>query len=216
MLSLVLSSAVRAQDPPKTTSETIKDKASGAVGSIKKGALSAEEAIKNQYNKAKDAVVGMGIEGRRLSRLHWDKSLHGTKIELHAPKPGVIELAGTVADAKARARGRGTDDRDARSHRGRRPPDRAVRHERPPPRSRDRHQCVRILRNDDGPAHPLHKEAQARRVCVQPAERSDVSRRRSRRRWRVPGRCRSDRRSCACPSGAARSNGRGAAARGGG
>ncbi len=72
------------------------------MGTIKKGALRAEEVVKNQYAKAKDTVVGLSIEGRVLARLHWEKSLHGTKIELHAPKPGVIVLSGTVADAKAR------------------------------------------------------------------------------------------------------------------
>jgi osmotically-inducible protein OsmY len=101
---LVVGSAVQAQDPPKTTSEAIKDKVSGAVDSLKKGATKAEEAIKNQYTKAKEAVQSMGIEARVHARLHWEKSLYGTKIELHAPKPGVIVLSGTVVDSKARAK----------------------------------------------------------------------------------------------------------------
>jgi osmotically-inducible protein OsmY len=46
----------------------------------------------------------MGIEGRVYARLHWDKNLAGSKIELAAPKPGVIALNGTVGDAKAKAK----------------------------------------------------------------------------------------------------------------
>jgi len=94
-----------AQEPePKTTTEKIKESVGGAVQSLKKGAASAEEAIKNQYARAKDAVVKMGIEGRVYARLHWDKALANSKIELSAPKPGVIALNGSVADAKAKAK----------------------------------------------------------------------------------------------------------------
>jgi osmotically-inducible protein OsmY len=88
----------------KSTSEKIKEKA-GAIGaSIKRGALSAEEAIKRQYNLAKEAVVKMGVEGRVYARLHWDKALSDSKIELSAPKSGVIKLSGTVSDPKAKAK----------------------------------------------------------------------------------------------------------------
>lgn len=103
---LVTGWATPAQEPdaPKTTTEKLKEKAGGVVQSIKKGAASAEEAIKNQYARAKDAVVKMGIEGRVYARLHWEKALNGSKIELSAPKKGVIALSGTVADPKAKAK----------------------------------------------------------------------------------------------------------------
>ena len=72
--------------------------------SIKKGAASAGDAIKERYARTKDAVVAMGIEGRVYSRLHWDKALTGSKIELTSPKSGVITLTGTVGDDKAKAK----------------------------------------------------------------------------------------------------------------
>lgn len=93
-----------AQEPGKTTTEKIKERVSGAVDSVKKGVVNAEEAIKEQFSRAKSAVVNMGIEARVYSRLHWDKSLAAAKIDLTAPKEGVITLTGTVTDAKAKAK----------------------------------------------------------------------------------------------------------------
>ena len=92
------------QQETKTTTQTVKEKLGDAVSTIKKEAASAGEAIKDQFAKAKNAVRAMNIESRVYARLHWDKALTGAKIDLHAPKPGVIALTGTVPDAKARAR----------------------------------------------------------------------------------------------------------------
>ena len=96
--------AVRAQDPPQTITEKLKAKAGSAVTSLKKGAVSAEEAIMDRFRKAKDGVVNMGIEARVYSRLHWDKGLTDAKIELTAPEKGAIVLKGTVPDEKAKAK----------------------------------------------------------------------------------------------------------------
>lgn len=101
-LILVAGSAATAQE--ESTADKIKDKVGGAVQSIKKGAVNAEEAIKDQFARAKGAVVKMNIESRVYARLHWDKALVGAKIDLSAPKVGVIVLTGTVADTKAKAK----------------------------------------------------------------------------------------------------------------
>ncbi len=93
-----------AAPPPKTTTEKIKDSAGNAVDSVKRGVNTAGEAIKNKYNQAKDHVSAMGIEARVYSRLHWDKALTGSKIDLSAPHAGSIVLTGTVPNAKAQAR----------------------------------------------------------------------------------------------------------------
>jgi hyperosmotically inducible protein len=90
-----------AQEPEtKTTSEKIKEKLGNAASSIKKGALSAEEAIKEQYARARDSVTKMGVEARVYARIHWDRDLHDAKIELSSPKKGVIKLTGAVADVR--------------------------------------------------------------------------------------------------------------------
>jgi hyperosmotically inducible protein len=92
----------RAQEP--TTTEKIKQKVGGAVDSIKKGAATGADVVKEKYKKAKDSVVALEIEGRVYARLHWDKALIGSKVELKAPKSGIIELHGTVSSAKAKAK----------------------------------------------------------------------------------------------------------------
>jgi osmotically-inducible protein OsmY len=104
VLAAGLATRAQEQQPPQTTTGKIKAKVGSAVDSLKKGATSAEEAIRQQFSKAKNAVVNMGVEGRVYSRLHWDKALATSKIELSAPRPGVIALSGTVADAKAKAK----------------------------------------------------------------------------------------------------------------
>jgi len=92
--------SISAQD--QSTVDKIKAKAGDAVSSIKKGAANAGEAIKEKFAKTKDYVRGMGIEGRVYARLHWEKALVGSKIDLATPKAGVIALNGTVGDAKAK------------------------------------------------------------------------------------------------------------------
>jgi osmotically-inducible protein OsmY len=103
-LLLLAAGWASAQDAPKTTTEVLKEKASSAVSSVKKGVGSATDAIKNKYNAAKDHVKAMEIEARVYARLHWDKALAGHKVELSAPRAGSIVLTGTVADAKAKSK----------------------------------------------------------------------------------------------------------------
>lgn len=96
-----------AQDPPAsppTVSDKVKQKVSGAVQSLKKGAATAEEAVREQYARARAAVSRMGVEARVYSRIHWEKNLTGARIDLAAPSEGVIALNGTVPDERARAK----------------------------------------------------------------------------------------------------------------
>ena len=102
-----LAATVPAQEPKpaaKTFTEKVKATAGSAVNSIKKGAASAGEAISEQYDRARSAVSKMGTEARVYARIHWEKGLATSKVELSAPKEGVIALNGTASDEKARAK----------------------------------------------------------------------------------------------------------------
>lgn len=102
-----LAATVPAQEPKapaKTFTEKVKATAGSAVTSIKKGAANANEAIREQYDRARGAVSKMGTEARVYARLHWERGLATSKVDLSAPKEGVIALNGTVADEKARAK----------------------------------------------------------------------------------------------------------------
>jgi hypothetical protein len=99
--------ATRAQEPPAAPKEGIaeklKDQLDSATKSIKKGAQSAADAAKEQYHRARESVHNLSEHGRIYSRLHWDKHLQGSKIEITV-KGSVATLTGTVADAKAKAK----------------------------------------------------------------------------------------------------------------
>jgi hypothetical protein len=97
----------RAQEQPPAPKESVtdkvKEKLDSAARSITKGAQSAADAVKEPYHRARESVHGLGEHGRVYARLHWDKNLQGAKIEITL-KGSVATLAGTVPDAKARAK----------------------------------------------------------------------------------------------------------------
>jgi hypothetical protein len=97
----------RAQEQPpapkESVTEKVKEKLDSAARSIKKGAQSAADAVKEQYHRARESVHGLGEHGRIYARLHWDKNLQGAKIEITV-KGSVATLTGTVPDTKAKAK----------------------------------------------------------------------------------------------------------------
>ncbi len=101
-LTLVVASTGVAQDtPPKST---VGDKFDSAVQSLKKGAQEATETVRQQYERARGSIHNMGVASRVYGRLHWDKALAGSKVEVDVRKDGVAVLTGSVADPKARAK----------------------------------------------------------------------------------------------------------------
>lgn len=88
------------QPAPRTTGEKLDD----AVQSIKRGAREAGETIQQQFERARTSVHNMGVSGRIYGRLHWDKDLQGSKIEIDVQENGVTTLTGTVPDAKAKVK----------------------------------------------------------------------------------------------------------------
>jgi len=93
-----------AQDS-KGTAEKLKEKVGSAVKSVEKGVAGAKESVRGQYQRTRESIHNMTVEHRVYGRLHWDKALVGSKIELVAGKQdGVIIVRGTVADARAKAK----------------------------------------------------------------------------------------------------------------
>ncbi len=107
-IALVCGFAItRAQEQPPAPKESVtdkvKEKLDSAARSIKKGAQSAADAVKEQYYRARESVHGLSEHGRIYARLHWDKHLLGTHIEITV-KGTVATLTGKVPDAKAKAK----------------------------------------------------------------------------------------------------------------
>ncbi|SIN75022.1 BON domain-containing protein [Singulisphaera sp. GP187] len=84
--------------------ERVGEKVDSAVESLKKGVSNAGEAIRDQYEKARAGVHNMSVAARVYGRLHWDKALTNSKVEIDVQKGGVAVLTGSVADAVARAK----------------------------------------------------------------------------------------------------------------
>lgn len=69
---------------------------------VKDGVREVGDAVKKRFEVVQADVHRMGTHSRVYARLHWDKSLYGSKIEVHMLRGGVVLLRGMVPDAEAR------------------------------------------------------------------------------------------------------------------
>ena len=60
--------------------------------------------VKVGFETVRNEVNRMGLHPRVYSRIHWDKTLTGSKIEVKILRDGVVQLKGTVADPEAKRR----------------------------------------------------------------------------------------------------------------
>jgi hyperosmotically inducible periplasmic protein len=70
---------------------------------IKRGLDNAGEAVREQFVRARSSVHNMDVASRVYGRLHWDKSLATSSLDLDV-KGGVVTLRGSVPDAKAKVK----------------------------------------------------------------------------------------------------------------
>jgi osmotically-inducible protein OsmY len=71
--------------------------------SIKKGLEDVGDSIRNQFVKARQSVHDMGVVSRVYGRLHWDKALTSSTLNLEVNN-GVVTLHGSVPSAKAKVK----------------------------------------------------------------------------------------------------------------
>jgi osmotically-inducible protein OsmY len=71
--------------------------------SIRKGLEEARDTIREQFAKARNSVHSMGIASRVYGRIHWDKALNTSTLDLEVNN-GVVTLRGEVPNARAKAR----------------------------------------------------------------------------------------------------------------
>jgi osmotically-inducible protein OsmY len=69
---------------------------------IKRGLSKAEDSVREAYHKTRDSVHSMGVAARVYGRLHWDKALHSSTLNVKVDQ-GVATLTGSVPSAKAKA-----------------------------------------------------------------------------------------------------------------
>ena len=70
---------------------------------IKRSLNKAEEAVRESFHKTRESVHSMGVAARVYGRLHWDKSLHTSPINVKVEE-GVATLTGSVPTAEARTK----------------------------------------------------------------------------------------------------------------
>ncbi len=99
-LAVAWANAGQAQEAGKKVGERLDE----AGRSIKGGLERAGTATKEQFGKAKQSVHNMGIESRVYGRIHWDRLLTDSTIDLSTTADGIVTLSGAVIDARAKAR----------------------------------------------------------------------------------------------------------------
>ena len=71
---------------------------------LEKGIDSARGAVRETFAQTQDRVHEMSVEARVYGRLHWDKMLTSSSLELSAEARGIVTLRGTVPSKEARER----------------------------------------------------------------------------------------------------------------
>jgi len=86
---------------PKAAGERVGQVVDDAVQSIKRGARTTRESLKEEFQKARTSVHDMGVHSRIYSRLHWDKDLADAPIEVDFHE-GIATLKGSVKSLPAK------------------------------------------------------------------------------------------------------------------
>jgi len=71
---------------------------------IKRGIQRSSEAVRESFARTKTSVQNMGIEARIYGRLHWDKDLNGSLIELEVRNASEAIVRGTVPSDAAKSK----------------------------------------------------------------------------------------------------------------
>lgn len=83
--------------------EQIGEKIDSVGRGIVRGAQEVTDSVRKRFEVVRTDVSRMGVHSRVYSRIHWDKTLQGARIEVHMLRDGVVLLRGTVPDAAAKA-----------------------------------------------------------------------------------------------------------------
>jgi hypothetical protein len=70
---------------------------------IKRSLNKSEDAVREAFHKTRESVHNMGVSARVYGRLHWDKSLHSSTLNVKVEE-GIATLTGSVPTAEARTK----------------------------------------------------------------------------------------------------------------
>ncbi len=89
--------------PAQGVAERVGEKLDQVGRGLVRGAQDLGAEVRNRFEVVRTDVSRMGVQSRVFSRLHWDKSLHSARIEVHMMRDGGVLLRGVVPDAAAKA-----------------------------------------------------------------------------------------------------------------
>lgn len=95
-----IAGTVLAQGVASKAGETLDNVGRG----IKRGAVEIGDAVRKRFEGVRGEVERMGVHNRVVSRLHWDRSLHNARYEVHMLRDGAVLLRGYVPDEAAHQR----------------------------------------------------------------------------------------------------------------
>jgi len=84
--------------------ERVGESLDDAGKAIKRGVQRSGEAVRESFARTKTSVQNMGIEARVYGRLHWDKELNGSSIELEVRNASEAIIRGSVPTAAMKAK----------------------------------------------------------------------------------------------------------------
>src|SRR4051795_6104869 len=76
--------------------EKVGESLDDAGKAIKRGLQRSGEAVRESFARTKTSVQNMGVEARIYGRLHWDKDLNGSMIELEVRNASEAVVRGVV------------------------------------------------------------------------------------------------------------------------
>lgn len=71
---------------------------------LRRGFMDISEGFRTRFEGVRADVHRMGVQPRVYSRIHWDKALYESKLEVHVMRNGSVLLRGMVPDEAARKR----------------------------------------------------------------------------------------------------------------
>jgi osmotically-inducible protein OsmY len=91
------------RNPPAAAPKSAGEQVDQAVQSTKRGVQKAGETLREEFERARASIHDMGVHGRVYGRLHWDKDLTDSKIEIEM-QGGTAVLRGTVQSLQAKTK----------------------------------------------------------------------------------------------------------------
>lgn len=104
--ALVLATAHAQQEPGpiERAGEKLDEAGRSVISGVERGLNRTREAVRESFEKTRVRVNDMSVEARVYGRLHWDKMLESSTLDLASEAQGIVTLRGSVPSAEAKKR----------------------------------------------------------------------------------------------------------------